>query len=68
MTLKKQKNFIYSLTPPIVVKADGLCAGKGVIIAKTHEEAIEETAKMLSGESFGDAGKLVVIEGIFRWL
>lgn len=62
MTLKKQKNFIYSLTPPIVVKADGLCAGKGVIIAKTHEEAIEETAKMLSGESFGDAGKLVVIE------
>ncbi|EAI8869420.1 phosphoribosylamine--glycine ligase [Campylobacter jejuni] len=60
--IKKAKNFIYSLTPPIVVKADGLCAGKGVIIAKTHEEAIEETAKMLSGESFGDAGKLVVIE------
>ncbi|HEF2357875.1 TPA: phosphoribosylamine--glycine ligase [Campylobacter jejuni] len=60
--IEKSKNFIYSLTPPIVVKADGLCAGKGVIIAKTHEEAIEETAKMLSGESFGDAGKLVVIE------
>ncbi|EAJ0999867.1 phosphoribosylamine--glycine ligase [Campylobacter jejuni] len=60
--IEKAKNFIYSLTPPIVVKADGLCAGKGVIIAKTHEEAIEETVKMLSGESFGDAGKLVVIE------
>ena len=60
--IEKAKNFIYSLTPPIVVKADGLCAGKGVIITKTHEEAIEETAKMLSGESFGDAGKLVVIE------
>lgn len=60
--IEKAKNFIYSLTPPIVVKADGLCAGKGVIIAKTHEEAIEETARMLSGESFGDAGKLVVIE------
>ncbi|EAK2211424.1 phosphoribosylamine--glycine ligase [Campylobacter jejuni] len=60
--IEKAKNFIYSLTPPIVVKADGLCAGKGVIIAKTHEEAIKETAKMLSGESFGDAGKLVVIE------
>lgn len=60
--IEKAKNFIYSLTPPIVIKADGLCAGKGVIIAKTHEEAIEETAKMLSGESFGDAGKLVVIE------
>ncbi|EAK3632889.1 phosphoribosylamine--glycine ligase [Campylobacter jejuni] len=60
--IEKAKNFIHSLTPPIVIKADGLCAGKGVIIAKTHEEAIEETAKMLSGESFGDAGKLVVIE------
>ncbi|PJP28774.1 phosphoribosylamine--glycine ligase [Campylobacter jejuni] len=60
--IEKAKNFIYSLTPPIVVKADGLCAGKGVIIVKTHEEAIKETAKMLSGESFGDAGKLVVIE------
>ncbi|MBC5857487.1 phosphoribosylamine--glycine ligase [Campylobacter jejuni] len=60
--IEKAKNFIYSLTPPIVVKADGLCAGKGVIIAKTHQEAIEETAKMLNGESFGDAGKLVVIE------
>ncbi|EIJ4040567.1 phosphoribosylamine--glycine ligase [Campylobacter jejuni] len=60
--IEKAKNFIYSLTPPIVVKADGLCAGKGVIIAKTHEEAIEKTARMLSGESFGDAGKLVVIE------
>ncbi|HDV7477389.1 TPA: phosphoribosylamine--glycine ligase [Campylobacter jejuni] len=60
--IEKAKNFIYSLTPPIVVKADGLCAGKGVIIAKTHEEAIKETARMLSGESFGDAGKLVVIE------
>ncbi|EBI2415278.1 phosphoribosylamine--glycine ligase [Campylobacter coli] len=60
--IEKAKNFILSLTPPIVVKADGLCAGKGVIIAKTHEEAIEETSKMLSGESFGEAGKLIVVE------
>ncbi|EKJ5773517.1 phosphoribosylamine--glycine ligase [Campylobacter coli] len=60
--IEKAKNFILSLTPPIVVKADGLCAGKGVIIAKTHEEAIEEATKMLSGESFGEAGKLIVIE------
>lgn len=60
--LEKAKAFIHSLTPPIVIKADGLCAGKGVIIAKTHEEAIKESAKMLSGESFGDAGKLIVIE------
>ncbi|HEH5490820.1 TPA: phosphoribosylamine--glycine ligase [Campylobacter coli] len=60
--IEKAKNFILSLTPPIVVKADGLCAGKGVIIAKTHEEAIEEASKMLSGKSFGEAGKLIVIE------
>ncbi|HEF9229789.1 TPA: phosphoribosylamine--glycine ligase [Campylobacter coli] len=60
--IEKVKNFILSLTPPIVVKADGLCAGKGVIIAKTHEEAIEEASKMLSGESFGEAGKLIVVE------
>ncbi|HED8495383.1 TPA: phosphoribosylamine--glycine ligase [Campylobacter coli] len=60
--IEKAKNFILSLTPPIVVKADGLCAGKGVIIVKTHEEAIEEASKMLSGESFGEAGKLIVVE------
>jgi len=47
---------------PIVVKADGLCAGKGVIIAKTKEEAKEVVEKMLSGEAFGDAGKRVIIE------
>ncbi|MCX2682521.1 phosphoribosylamine--glycine ligase [Campylobacter sp. MIT 21-1685] len=61
-SLKKAEDFIHTLTPPIVVKADGLCAGKGVIIAKTHEEAIETSAKMLSGESFAEAGKLIVIE------
>ncbi|EOX5788106.1 phosphoribosylamine--glycine ligase [Campylobacter coli] len=60
--IEKAKNFILSLTPPIVIKADGLCAGKGVIIVKTHEEAIEEASKMLSGESFGEAGKLIVVE------
>ncbi|MBZ7963882.1 phosphoribosylamine--glycine ligase [Campylobacter sp. 2457A] len=60
--LEKAKEFISTLTPPIVVKADGLCAGKGVIIAQTHEEAIDSASKMLSGESFGDAGKFIVIE------
>ncbi len=54
--------FIDSLTPPIVVKADGLCAGKGVIIAKEKEEAKESVVDMLSGKKFADAGKRVVIE------
>lgn len=55
-------SFIETLKEPIVVKADGLCAGKGVIIAPTKEEAREATKSMLSGESFGDAGKKVIIE------
>ncbi len=55
-------NFIDELNTPIVVKADGLCAGKGVIIAKTHTEAKEVAKDMLSGSSFGEAGARVVIE------
>ena len=47
---------------PIVIKADGLAAGKGVIIAQTEEEAESTIRDMLSGNSFGDAGHRVVIE------
>ncbi len=47
---------------PIVVKASGLAAGKGVIVAQTEEEAIDAARDMLSGNSFGDAGSQVVIE------
>lgn len=54
--------FIETLETPIVVKADGLCAGKGVIIAKTKDEAKKAAIEMLSGKSFGEAGKKVVIE------
>ena len=49
-------------TLPIVVKADGLCGGKGVIIATSKEEAKEAVKDMLSGESFGDAGNAVIVE------
>lgn len=45
-----------------VVKADGLCAGKGVVVASTHDEALEACRDMLSGDRFGDAGRTVVIE------
>jgi phosphoribosylamine--glycine ligase len=54
--------FIETMNTPIVVKADGLCAGKGVIIAQSKEEAKEAVADMLSGTSFGEAGSNVVIE------
>ncbi len=47
---------------PIVVKADGLAAGKGVVIAKTKEEAASVASEMLSGRMVGDAGSLVVLE------
>jgi phosphoribosylamine---glycine ligase len=47
---------------PIVVKADGLAAGKGVVVAKTKEEAASVAAEMLSGKMVGAAGTLVVLE------
>ncbi|SEL49287.1 phosphoribosylamine--glycine ligase [Pseudoxanthomonas sp. GM95] len=47
---------------PIVVKADGLAAGKGVIVAMTQDEAEDAVRDMLSGNAFGDAGARVVIE------
>ena len=47
---------------PVVVKADGLAAGKGVVIAKTKEEAASVAADMLSGKMLGDAGARVVLE------
>jgi len=47
---------------PIVVKADGLAAGKGVVIAKTKAEATEVALEMLSGKMLGEAGERVVLE------
>lgn len=47
---------------PIVVKADGLAAGKGVIIAENKEQAIAAVKDMLAGNAFGDAGHRVVVE------
>ncbi len=61
-SLEEAYKFINSLEAPIVVKADGLCGGKGVIIAQTHDEAKRASGEMLSGNSFGDAGTSIVIE------
>ena len=54
--------FIQMVGAPIVVKADGLAAGKGVIIAATVGEAVAAVTDMLSGNAFGSAGSRVVIE------
>ncbi len=58
----KAITYIKQQGAPIVIKADGLAAGKGVILAQTEDEAIDAVKDMLSGNSFGDAGARVVIE------
>lgn len=60
--LEEGKAFIDSLEEPYVLKADGLAAGKGVLILDDADEAKSELESMLSGESFGSAGATVVIE------
>ncbi|WP_087814283.1 phosphoribosylamine--glycine ligase [Psychrobacter sp.] len=56
------KAYIDEQGAPIVIKADGLAAGKGVIVAETIEQAYEAIDDMLAGNKFGDAGSRVVIE------
>ena len=56
------KGALNLFSTPIVVKADGLAAGKGVVIAKTKEEATQVATEMLSGAMLGDAGRRVVFE------
>jgi len=60
--LEKASEYIKSRPTPIVIKADGLAAGKGVVIATSEREALETVRLMLSGEAFGDAGRRVVVE------
>ena len=59
-------DYIRSRTLPIVIKADGLAAGKGVIIAETFDEAERTVRGMLEQRSFGDAGARVVVEEFLR--
>jgi phosphoribosylamine---glycine ligase len=51
---------------PLVIKADGLAAGKGVVIAQSAAEAIETAEAMLAGTAFGEAGSTVVVEEFMR--
>lgn len=60
--IQAAKDYVANLPTPIVVKASGLAAGKGVLICETNEDAANEVEKMLSGSSFGDSGTTVVIE------
>ncbi|MGJ9382174.1 phosphoribosylamine--glycine ligase [Salipaludibacillus sp. CF4.18] len=64
--LEKAKAYIQKVGAPIVVKADGLAAGKGVVVAETEAEALEALDKMMGERTFGDAGESVVIEECLR--
>lgn len=62
INLDEAVQFIEKSGAPIVVKTDGLAAGKGVIICETKSQAVEAARDMLSGSAFGDAGMEIVIE------
>lgn len=53
-------------TYPIVIKADGLAAGKGVVVAHSKEEAESSVVDMLAGNAFGDAGHRIIIEDFLK--
>ncbi|UCD55320.1 MAG: phosphoribosylamine--glycine ligase [Candidatus Omnitrophota bacterium] len=59
---KKAKDFIKSKSAPIVVKADGLASGKGVIVAKTENEAFQAVDKILVEKAFGSSGDKIIVE------
>lgn len=58
----KAKQYIETKGAPIVIKADGLAAGKGVVVAKTLEEALQAAYDMLEKDRFGKSGRMIVIE------
>lgn len=60
--LEKAKTYLRKIGPPVVVKADGLAAGKGVIMAETLEEALEAASSIMESKAFGSAGDKVIIE------
>ncbi len=60
--IDKAKAYVAQQGTPIVIKADGLAAGKGVIIAQNEEEAFAAIEDMLAGNKFGEAGSRVVVE------
>lgn len=59
---KEAEKYIEDCPLPVVLKADGLAAGKGVVICREREEAARTLAEMFGGSAFGDAGTSVVIE------
>jgi phosphoribosylamine--glycine ligase len=65
-TFETGKKYIETHTLPIVLKADGLAGGKGVVIAETHAEALKVLEDMLINQQFGEASSSVVIEQFLK--
>src|ERR1700678_3785097 len=65
-SMEEVQDALARLHAPVVVKADGLAAGKGVVIAATKEEAASAAAEMLSGKMVGEAGARVVLEEFLK--
>lgn len=63
---EKAKNHIKNKGAPIVVKADGLAAGKGVMVCKTVEEALDAVNKIMVEKKFGDAGNKIIVEDLLK--
>ncbi|NMB32637.1 MAG: phosphoribosylamine--glycine ligase, partial [Clostridium sp.] len=59
---EKAQDFIKEIGPPVVIKADGLAAGKGVIISNTQQEAESAIKKIMEDKEFGDAGDKIIVE------
>ena len=64
--LEEGYDFLETLNPPYVLKADGLAAGKGVLILNSLDEAKKELQEMVSNQKFGDASSTVVIEEFLK--
>ncbi|MFZ9454987.1 MAG: phosphoribosylamine--glycine ligase, partial [Bacteroidia bacterium] len=64
--LEAAKAWIAQMPPPYVLKADGLAAGKGVIITSDQDEAFKNLNAMLNGSAFGKAGQRLVIESFLK--
>jgi len=64
--LTKAIDYASNMDLPIVIKADGLAAGKGVVIAQSHEEAVTTIKDMMQGNAFGAAGSVVVSEEFLK--
>ncbi len=64
--LEEAINEIDSFGYPVVIKADGLAAGKGVVIQENRDDAINTLKEMMSDKKFGDAGDKVVVEEFLK--